>query len=41
MNLLQIEGSLTDLLDQPDALEQLQKIEILLESGALGEISFN
>ena len=41
MDLLQIEGSLTDLLDQPDALEQLQKIEILLESGALGEVSFN
>ena len=40
MDLLQIEGSLSDLLDQPDAVELLRKIEILLETGALSKIKF-
>jgi len=31
MELLQIEGDLTDLLDDPDSLEKLQKIEALLK----------
>ena len=31
MELLQIEGELTDLLDDPDAIEKLQKIEALLK----------
>jgi len=40
MDLLQIEGSLTDLLDRPDASELLQKIQILIETGITDKIKF-